>query len=126
MGYLRSGNEGSEGHLGTILRRSGYEGSEGHLRVISGLILVNSGQFWSYVTEIAFIWPWVGLPALNILVLGSREGAGWVPGIALPPSHPSPTTPGTPLPPRAHACRHRGCTSEVNMVVGLISVDQLT
>ena len=62
--------------------------------------------------------------------LGSREGAGWVPGIAPLPTPPRYPTPGTPLPPPLHlTSRLHGCTgtsAEHNMVVGLKSVGQLT
>ena len=61
---------------------------------------------------------------------GYMEGAWVVPRYS-PPGHPSPpTTPGTPLPPadvqtRMSAVPH-GQYPESNMVVGLISVGQLT
>ena len=58
---------------------------------------------------------------------GVREGAGWVPGIA-PPSHPHIPYPGytPPLPTCRYGYTLPGHNGQVNMVVGLISVGQLT
>ena len=54
------------------------------------------------------------------------EGPGWVPGIAPPGTHPVPHTPGTPLPPWTGVHHAARSGSQVNMVVGLKSVAQLT
>ena len=57
-------------------------------------------------TRIAFIWPWVGPKASNILNMGTWEGIWWVPGIALP----GPTRPHYPgyTPSRPTASVHLG------------------
>ena len=76
--------------------------------------------------EIAFIWPWVGhLKAwtLNIMV---SEGPGLGTGIALPGTHPAPTTPGTPLPPHPPLHLSTAWHTLQQQCVGLISVAQLT
>ena len=60
---------------------------------------------------------------LNMRVLG---GYGVVPGIALPPTHPAPTTPGTPPLPQLTVWRYTGPAAREKHAVGLKSVAQLT
>ena len=106
----------SEGHLGTS-PRGGLEGhSEGH-------IWVNLRSYLRVISEkphetlrLAFIWPWVGLSLKNRLNIGSWDGPGWVPGIALPSTHPVPIPwvhplPAAPSMDRCTLCR-AACTQD--------------
>ena len=80
------------------MTEAGSEGPEGHLRDISGpvwrvsnevnsgsilrSILVNSRPYLRNLirnTDLAFIWPWVGLKARYILNMGPGAGLGGVP-----------------------------------------------
>ena len=82
MVCLRSGYEGSEGHLEAYLRVI----SEGHLGSILGSFWVDSGTLSRpslrnliIYSRIAFIWPWVGSYLRNMTKYGSWDGCGWVP-----------------------------------------------
>ena len=61
MGYLRSGIEGSGGHLGTSLGGSDLRVIWGHSEVILGPFLGPLLGNLIRTTKKAFIWPWVGL-----------------------------------------------------------------
>ena len=103
------------------------------MRSILGQFWVNSGSITDpYLRNlmkrsvIAFIWPWVGPLALNIWNYGSWDGL--VGTRYSPPSHPpGPHHPGyTSLAPGMAARWLHAVYTMRNMVVGLISVVQLT
>ena len=58
--------------------------------------------------------------------MGPWTGAGWVPGIALPATHPLPYHPGYTSPHGYSHDRACGASARPKVVVGLISVDQLS
>ena len=73
-----------------------------------------------------FIWPWVGPYLKYRLNMGPGMASGSTRVVPLPATHPSRTTPGTPLlTSRRHPCPHCPYT-ESKVVVGLKSVAQLS
>ena len=82
------------------------------------------------MSQIAFIWPWVGTLRLNMAKYGSWRAIWVVPGIVPLPTHPHPTTPGTPPHCRmvmgGLATLPHGSYGGRNIAVGLKSVEQLT
>ena len=93
--------EGSEGISGPSGDQSGGclgGRSEGQSEGIWEVNLrVNLRNLMEYL-RLAFIWPWVGPKAWNMVKYGSWRVLGVVPGIALPGTHQPYPTPGTPLP----------------------------
>ena len=118
MGSGRSSEDQSGGGSGGSILRSILRHSGTLLRPLSEKPHRNH--------RIAFIWPWVGPCLRNKLNMGPWDGPGVVPGIALP-DHPSPHHPGYTPPTELPSTRQRTTVLPlVNMVVGLISVGQLT